>query len=33
MLAHAPDESVPVADVLLTARTLALVALDVCGIA
>ena len=30
-LAHAPDESVPIADVLVCARTLALVALSVCG--
>jgi acetylornithine deacetylase len=30
-LAHGPDESVPIADVITTARTLALVALDVCG--
>ena len=32
-LAHGPDERVPVADVLATARTLALLALDVCGVA
>jgi acetylornithine deacetylase len=31
--AHAPDEAVPIADVLLTARTLALLALDICGVA
>ncbi len=30
-LAHAPDESVPLADVATTARVLALLALDVCG--
>jgi acetylornithine deacetylase len=30
-LAHGPDETVPVADVATTARTLALLALDVCG--
>jgi acetylornithine deacetylase len=30
-LAHGPDESVPVADVATAARTLALLALDVCG--
>ena len=30
-LAHGPDEAVPLADVVTTARTLALVALDVCG--
>ncbi|MEO7979597.1 MAG: ArgE/DapE family deacylase [Sporichthyaceae bacterium] len=33
VLAHAPDERVPLADVHTTARTLALVALDVCGVA
>ena len=33
MLAHGPAESVPVDEVLVTARTLALVALDVCGVA
>lgn len=32
-LAHGPDERVPIADVITTARTLALLALDVCGIA
>ena len=32
-LAHAPDERVPLADVHTTARTLALLALDVCGVA
>lgn len=31
--AHGPDESVPIADVLTTARTLAVLALDVCGTA
>jgi acetylornithine deacetylase len=30
-LAHGPDESVPIDDIITTARTLALVALDVCG--
>jgi acetylornithine deacetylase len=30
-LAHAPDESVPLAEVAAAARTLALLALDVCG--
>jgi acetylornithine deacetylase len=30
-LAHAPNEAVPLAEVVTTARTLALVALDVCG--
>ncbi len=30
-LAHGPHESVPVDDVVTTARTLALLALDVCG--
>ena len=33
MLAHAPDESVPVGDIAITARTLALLALDICGLA
>lgn len=33
MLAHAPDESVPVDDIAITARTLATLALDVCGLA
>jgi acetylornithine deacetylase len=33
LLAHAPDESVPLADVATAARALALLALDVCGIA
>jgi acetylornithine deacetylase len=33
VLAHAPDERVPLADVHTAARTLALVALDVCGLA
>jgi acetylornithine deacetylase len=32
VLAHAPDERVPLADVHTTARTLALLALDVCGV-
>jgi acetylornithine deacetylase len=32
-LAHGPFESVPIDEVLVTARTLALVALDVCGVA
>ena len=32
-LAHAPDESVPVDEMLVVARTLALLALDVCGVA
>ena len=31
-LAHGPDESVPIADVVVTARALAVLALDVCGI-
>ena len=30
--AHGPDESVPLAEVLTTARTLAVVALDLCGV-
>jgi acetylornithine deacetylase len=33
LLAHAPDESVPLADVATAARALALLALDVCGTA
>ena len=33
MLAHGPFESVPVDEVVTTARTLALLALDVCGVA
>jgi len=33
MLAHGPAESVPLDDVFTTARTLALLALDICGIA
>ena len=33
MLAHGPAESVPVDEIVVTARTLALVALDVCGVA
>jgi acetylornithine deacetylase len=33
VLAHAPDERVPLADVHTTTRTLALLALDVCGLA
>ena len=32
-LAHGPYESVPIDEVLVTARTLALVALQVCGVA
>ena len=32
-LAHGPDERVPIADVLTTARVLALLTLDVCGVA
>ena len=32
-LAHGPAESVPLDEVLVTARTLALVALDICGVA
>lgn len=32
-LAHGPDERVPIADVVTTARTLALLALDICGVA
>lgn len=32
-LAHGPDERVPIADVVVTARTLALLALDICGVA
>jgi len=32
VLAHGPMESVPVAQIVTTARTLALIALDVCGI-
>ena len=32
-LAHGPHESVPIDDVIATARTLALVAIDVCGLA
>ncbi|HEY4608559.1 MAG TPA: ArgE/DapE family deacylase [Ilumatobacteraceae bacterium] len=32
-LAHGPDELVPVDDVVVTARALALIALDICGIA
>jgi len=31
VLAHAPDEAVPVSEVLTTARALAVLALDVCG--
>lgn len=31
-LAHGPDEHVPIADIVTTARTLALLALDICGI-
>ena len=33
MLAHGPLESVPVDEVITTARTLALLALDICGVA
>ena len=33
MLAHGPAESVPLDDVFTTARTLALLALDICGVA
>jgi acetylornithine deacetylase len=33
MLAHAPNESVPVDDIAITARTLASLAIDICGIA
>jgi acetylornithine deacetylase len=33
LLAHAPDESVPLAEVATAARALAVLALDVCGIA
>jgi acetylornithine deacetylase len=33
VLAHAPDERVPLADVHTTTRTLALLALDICGVA
>ena len=32
-LAHGPRESVPVHEVLVTARTLAALALDICGVA
>jgi acetylornithine deacetylase len=32
-LAHGPDELVPVDDIVVTARTLALMAIDICGIA
>lgn len=32
-LAHGPDEHVPLPDVQVTARTLALLALDICGVA
>ena len=32
-LAHGPDESVPIADVVVTARALAAIAVDICGIA
>jgi acetylornithine deacetylase len=32
-VAHGPDESVPIADVLVTARALAVLALDLCGAA
>jgi acetylornithine deacetylase len=30
--AHGPDESVPLAEIATTARTLAALALDVCGV-
>lgn len=33
LLAHAPDESVPLAEVATAARALAMLALDVCGVA
>jgi acetylornithine deacetylase len=33
VLAHAPDESVPISEVATAARTLALLALDICGTA
>lgn len=33
LLAHAPDESVPVDDMAMTARTLASLAIDICGLA
>jgi acetylornithine deacetylase len=33
VLAHAPDERVPLAEVHTAARTLALLALDICGVA
>jgi acetylornithine deacetylase len=32
-LAHGPRESVPLDDIITTARTLAVLALDICGIA
>jgi acetylornithine deacetylase len=32
-LAHGPDESVPVDDIVITAGALAVLALDVCGVA
>ena len=32
-LAHGPDELVPVEDIAITARALALIALDICGVA
>jgi acetylornithine deacetylase len=32
-VAHGPNESVPIADVVVTARALAVLALDVCGVA
>ncbi len=32
-LAHGPDELVPVEDIVITARALALMALDICGVA
>lgn len=30
-LAHGPDESVPIEEILTTARTLAVLAIDICG--
>jgi len=32
-LAHGPDESVPIADVVVTARALAILVVDICGVA
>jgi acetylornithine deacetylase len=31
-VAHGPDETVPIADFVITARALAVLALDVCGV-